>query len=98
MSIKRTLTALVLACSAASAQEKPKPVYYINPAWSPDGRRLAFESTRDGPFAIYVIGVDGTGLTKLSSGSAAEGQPSWSPDGTQLVFTSNRDGHEDLYI
>jgi Tol biopolymer transport system component len=49
-----------------------------SPAWSPDGKWLAFE--RAG--RIYVIEADGTGLRRLTTG----GQPTWSPDGRQIAF------------
>ena len=37
-----------------------------NPQWSPDGKRLAFTSARDGSAGIFSINADGTGLTDLS--------------------------------
>ena len=38
-----------------------------NPAWSPDGRRLAFHSSRDGNWEIYVMNADGSGITRLTN-------------------------------
>jgi TolB protein len=56
-------------------------------AWSPDGRRIAFSSSRDGDFEIYVMNTHGTGLTKLTDNDLiADEDPSWSPDGTKLAF------------
>jgi TolB protein len=37
-----------------------------NPAWSPDSKKIAFESTRDNVSAIYVMNADGSGQTRLS--------------------------------
>ncbi len=92
-------TTLLLAVSGAAAgQDRPRPAEYYNPSWSPDSRRLAFESTRDGRFAVYTVHLDGTGLTRLTVDSANNEQPSWSPDGKRIVFTSDRDGHEELYL
>jgi dipeptidyl aminopeptidase/acylaminoacyl peptidase len=92
----------VLALDTLVAQgSAPMPtvrqVDYFNPAWSPDGRWISYESNLDGKFAIYVVAADGSGRRKLTSGVADDVQSSWSPDGQRLVFTSNRDGHNQLY-
>lgn len=84
---------------AVNAQTRAvNPVYYFNPGWSPDGKQVVFESTRDGKYAIYTIQADGSGLRKLTSGKADDEQPRWSKDGRQIVFISNRDGHSQLYL
>jgi dipeptidyl aminopeptidase/acylaminoacyl peptidase len=59
------------------------------PAWSPDGKRLAFISSRDGNSQVYVLSMDGGeghGITHLSSGAD---MVKWSPDGTTIAFTSS---------
>ena len=66
----------------------------VEPAWSPDGSRIAFASTRDGNFEIYVMNADGSNQTRLTNNAAADDQPAWSPDGTRIAFKSNRDGIE----
>jgi TolB protein len=48
-----------------------------DPAWSPDGRQIAFASDRAGSFEIYVMNADGSGQTRLTTGGGAN--PSWSP-------------------
>jgi Tol biopolymer transport system component len=68
------------------------------PAWSPDGTKLAFTSNRDGNWEIYVMNADGSGQTRLTDHPEHDGEPSWSPDGGSLVFSSNREGGYDLYI
>ena len=68
------------------------------PAWSPDGTRIAFESTRDGPDAdVFVMQADGTGVVQLTRNDAYDGTPAWSPDGRYLFFASERDGNEEVY-
>ena len=52
-------------------------------AWSPDGSRFAFHAPYGG--GIWIVGVDGSGLTEVSQGGAA---PRWSPTGRQLAFQS----------
>ena len=59
------------------------------PAWSPDGSKIVFRSTRDGNFEIYSMNADGTGQTRLTNHSRADTSPSWSPDGSKIVFSRN---------
>ena len=61
--------------------------YNVEPAWSPDGARLAFVSNRDGNFEIYVMSADGSNVRRLTDDQADDNSPSWSPDGKQIVFT-----------
>jgi len=69
------------------------------PAWSPDGTRIAFTSTRDnGNWDIYVINVDGTGLQRLTSHHEMDQRPAWSPDGQYIAFQSQREGNFDIYV
>ncbi|MDA8428305.1 MAG: Tol-Pal system beta propeller repeat protein TolB, partial [Geobacteraceae bacterium] len=49
-----------------------------NPAWSPDGRLLAFSSKRGGIEAIYVMRADGSGQTRVSQNKGSSSQPAWS--------------------
>jgi Tol biopolymer transport system component len=59
-----------------------------SPAWSPDGRRIAFQSNVDGEFQLWVMNADGSGQTRLLSDPGYNHyQPSWSPDGRRLVFS-----------
>jgi uncharacterized protein YjdB len=72
------------------------------PVWSPDGSKIAFSGseTANGPFDIYVINVDGTGLTNLTADMSFsyEYAPAWSPDGQMLAFTSlDQFGHSHIY-
>jgi Tol biopolymer transport system component len=64
----------------------------LSPRFSPDGSRIVFSSDRDGNDEIYVIGIGGTGITKLTSSPAKDLDPSFSPDGSRIVFDSDRDG------
>ena len=73
------------------------PAAYGGPAWSPDGTRIAFRSTRTGVSDLYVMNADGSGVTALTADSATEGRPAWSPDGTKITFASTRDGNWEIY-
>ena len=70
------------------------------PAWSPDGTRIAFESSRDvaNQEQIYVMNADGTGVIRLTNAVAHEQVPTWAPDGTKIAFFSNRDGPFAVYV
>lgn len=72
-------------------------LHEADPAVSPDGTRVAFSSNRAGGFEIYVMNLDGTGLTQLTDAVGSDTGPAWSPDGSQLVFSSQRDGQTELY-
>jgi dipeptidyl aminopeptidase/acylaminoacyl peptidase len=58
------------------------------PRWSPDGKRIAFVSTRDGAPQIYLISTEGGEASKLTSISSGATEPTWSPDGKWLAFAS----------
>ena len=74
------------------------PGYDSAPAWSPDGRRIAFQSNRDGNIEIYVMNADGSGQRNLTRNAARDSRPSWSPDGRRIAFVSNRDGRLEAHV
>jgi Tol biopolymer transport system component len=73
------------------------------PAWSPDGTRILFSSTMDDPTVgpcrregewnlacstdLYVMSIDGSGITRITSDPAPEYDPEWAPDGTRIAYT-----------
>jgi len=64
-----------------------------SPAWSPDGRRIAFASDRDGNFEVYVVNADGSGQRNLTRKPGFDSDPVWSPDGRKIAFVrTNSDG------
>lgn len=69
-----------------------------DPAWSPDGARIAFTSNRDGGRAIYTMNEDGSGVKRLTPVTWPSFSPAWSPDGTRIAFASVRDGNTDVYV
>ena len=79
----------------------------MNPVWSPDGNRIAFEACLGGSmstdcpagvsFDIFVINVDGSGLKNITNDPSSDRSPSWSPDG-KIAFASDRTGKYEIYV
>ena len=75
------------------------------PAWSPDGKKIAFHGDIDGNFDIWVMdvaplegGAGGTGLVNLTRDGAEDKFPAWSPDGKKIAFASMRTGNHDIWV
>ncbi len=67
--------------------------------FSPDGKRIAFESDRSGSWEIWTCASDGSNPVELTSfGASNTGTPRWSPDGKQIAFDSRKEGHSDIYV
>jgi Tol biopolymer transport system component len=74
--------------------------YDGEPAWSPDGRKIAFQSKRrvGGNGEIYVMNADGSGKRNLTRNPAQDVRPSWSRDGRRIAFVSDRDGRLEAHV
>ena len=68
------------------------------PAWSPDGSRIAFVHSdgSSGGSQIYVMNADGSNVVQRTNAGGAS--PAWSPDGTRMAFSSLRDGQYRIYV
>ena len=62
------------------------------PAWSPDGSKIAFVRVVSGQKDIYVMNADGSGPINLTNNTVEDSGPVWSPDGSRIAFISRRDG------
>lgn len=69
-----------------------------NPAWSPDGRQIAFASSRTGAGDIYLMDADGSNVRRLTTSGAPECQPTWSPDGRRIAFVGHASDNDDIYV
>ena len=77
---------LIVACGNGS-EEKPY-----------EQSKIAFMSSRDGDFDIYVMNADGSEQNNLTNNPARDSSPAWSPDGKKIVFPSDRDGNYEIYV
>lgn len=64
------------------------PKHDRHPRWSPDSRRIVFESNREGGFQLYTLPIDGGEARPLTTISTEATQPIWSPDGRWIAFVS----------
>ncbi|MFN8766613.1 MAG: Tol-Pal system beta propeller repeat protein TolB, partial [Lysobacteraceae bacterium] len=70
----------------------------LSPAWSPDGRRLAYVSFERGNSTIYIQELTTGAREVVASFRGINGAPSFSPDGTRLALTLSRTGNPEIYV
>jgi Tol biopolymer transport system component len=68
------------------------------PSWSPDGTKIAFQSTRDGNLDIWIKDLSSGTTTQVTRSQFGDRYPTWSPDGTRIAFTRTASGHANLWI
>jgi Tol biopolymer transport system component/DNA-binding winged helix-turn-helix (wHTH) protein len=67
--------------------------------YSPDGKKIVFQSSRSGNGEIWICGSEGENPIQLTSfRGPLTGSPNWSPDGRQIVFDSRPEGNADIFI
>lgn len=86
------------SADADAPQAVRSPELY-NPAWSPDGSRIVFETNPPGRFALFTVRADGQASRPLWDSSSADTNASWSPDGRRVAFVSDRAGGQlDVFV
>ncbi|MBG0770351.1 MAG: PD40 domain-containing protein [Anaerolineaceae bacterium] len=93
-------TYVIQADGSGLVQLTDDPAFDDSPDLSPSGTRVVFLSARNDPdpqfpnfkYDIYVVNVDGSGLTQLTATDAGEDHPSWSPDDSRILFDADYDG------
>ena len=70
----------------------------MSPAWSPDGRKLAYVSFEDGRPAIWIQEVFTGKRERITQFKGINGAPAFSPDGRYLAMTLSKDGNPDIYV
>lgn len=73
------------------------PAMDFDPAWSPDGTKIAFRSHRDGNEEVYLMNADGSDQQNLSNAPGGDYSPVWSPDGNWIAFMSDRGGNPNVW-
>jgi Tol biopolymer transport system component len=66
--------------------------------YSPDGKRIAFQSSRAGINDVWISDADGGNLVRVSNFDDVGGSPRWSLDGSKIAFDLRRTGHGEAYI
>jgi len=98
--VKGLFLTLVTA-AAVTGCGTPSPITRNGaPAWSPDGKQIAFYSEVGGqPADLFVMDANGGNVRQLTKTPAAEGYPAWSPNGQAIAFESHTaDGNFDVYV
>lgn len=76
------LVQLTQSLEAAASRDEP--------AWSPDGARIAYRSNEGGDLDVWIMNADGTNAHTLTEAGTYNGEPVWSPDGTKIAFDSDQ--------
>lgn len=70
----------------------------MSPAWSPDGKRLAYVSFERHSAAIYIQTLASGQRERVAEFPGINGAPAWSPDGSRLALTLSKDGNPDIFV
>lgn len=99
------LTFLLAGTAAAQQTSHPLTLEAMNenvrisaPAFSPDGREIAFTSDRSGQTKLWLVGRDGSGARIVVDDAGTEREPIWSPSGERLAFVRPGPDGSDLWV
>jgi TolB protein len=82
--------------NARTLLESAEPL--LSPAWSPDGRRIAYVSFEDKNSAVYVQDIETGRRERVAGGIGINSAPAWSPDAGRLAMTRSKDGNPEIYV
>jgi len=69
-----------------------------DPAWSPDGTKIAFTTNRSGNRDVWTMNANGSNAVNLTNTLGKDRYTMWSPDGKMIAFNTSRDGDQEIYI
>jgi Tol biopolymer transport system component len=70
----------------------------VRPAWSPDGTRIAFQSSQDNAYKVYTVAVDGSDRRPVTQGPSDDRHPAWSPDGNVLAVDTGTELQREITL
>ncbi len=76
----------------------PSGALNVEPAVSPDGKKVAFSSDRSGKPMVWVMDIDGSNAVRRTYAGVYNSSPAWSPDGKKIAFAGLEANHYDIFI
>lgn len=95
--VKLIFICAVLLFTVVSVSEKEKS-WNSHPEFSPDEKKIAFTTNRDGNVEIYVVDINGENLKRLTYHKEVDAELSWSPDGSKIAFNAREAKDKDFEI
>ncbi len=87
---------LITGCDFFGGQEETYT--YWEPSVSPDGSKIAYESTADSSIELFTLDLTTNAERQLTNDEYTDWSPVWSPDGSRIAFASSRDKNVDIYL